>query len=504
MLFYSSKPAKLDRQQRHLSVLTELVARVEHIKGADNIVADCLSRPACSVSVDVWDLPALAAAQAEDKETQAALSRLQPFTVSGDHQLYCDTSHTMPRPFVPVSHRQTVFHHLHNISHPGVHGSIVLLKQRYFWPTLERDVKTWVRSCLCCQQAKVHRHTKPPPTPFVGSAGRFETVHIDLVGPLPPQSMPGHPFANPMRFVLTCVDRASRWVEACPLAEITAEAVARAFVETWVSRFGVPLYIVSDRGAQFEADLFRCLAAAIGFHRLRTAAYRPQANGMVERRHRVLKTSIMARRQDWLSALPVVLLGIRMLPTETGTSPFSAVTGTELLCPRVTVESTSSANIQHQFVRDLARRMSEIDFRRLSAGSAHGETASYVPKELDACTHVWVRVDRVRHSLEAPYQGPFRVVHRTPRVFTIELPSGGTDTVSVARLKPATLSVSPPPALPAAPDVSAATPQRSAPASSADPAVARPAPDSTEAEPSVRTRRGRTVRFRRKPDFLYF
>lgn len=306
-------------------------------------------------------------------------------------------------------------------------------------------------------------------------------------------------------------------------------------METWVARFGVLLYLVSDRGGQFEADLFRCLAESVGFHRLRTAAYRPQSNGMVERRHRVLKAAIMARRQDWLAALPVVLLGIRMLPTETGMSPFSAVTGTELLCPPVVVDPASSPAVQHQFVRDLARRMSEIDFRRLSEGSAHGESLSFVPKELTDCTHVWVRVDRVRHSLEAPYHGPFRVLNRSPRVFTVELPSGATDAVSVARLKPAILPVSPPQDLQS--DRSTHAPQPTPAAREQPPAAAEqlpvaPEPDSSPCAPGssvvsglqdsscgdavshppegdchpvvARTRRGRSVRFNRRPEFVYF
>ena len=102
------------------------------------------------------------------------------------------------------------------------------------------------------------------------------------------------------------IDRATRWVETFPLTNISASNVAQAFISTWISRFGVPLHAITDRGSQFESELFANLSNIIGFHRLRSAAYHPQKNGMVARMHRTLKTAIMSRKDSWLSALSIV------------------------------------------------------------------------------------------------------------------------------------------------------------------------------------------------------
>lgn len=508
--FRSQKPAKLDRQQRHWAFISEHVNDVQFISGSENVVADCLSRSVNSVQIDAYDLPAIAEAQSQDPDTLQR-SSLRVYPVSGQHKLFCDISTGYPRPYLPEKCRFGVFQMLHGPSHPGRQSSVKLVKSRYFWPKMTKDIHQWVKECSSCQQAKVHRHTKSPVSVFSSpSAARFETLHMDIVGPLPSQLPPGQPFAHPYRYLLTCIDRTTRWMEAVPLTEVTAKSVARALVNNWICRFGVPVYVITDRGPQFEADLFNELAGVVGFHRLRTTAYHPQGNGLVERAHRVLKTAITARAQDWLTALPIVLLGMRMIPASNGVSPFTAVTGGHLLCPKVAVDPDSSSKLQHDFVKELSERMTELDFGVNSEGVHHGSVKEYIPKDLENCSHVWLRVDRVRRPLEAPYKGPFRVLRRTPKVFTLELISGKSECVSVDRLKPAYVgeqsatlygdrrSVTPP--------VDIDTPDESpCQSESPSPSAADETDVASNATASVsKTRSGRTVRFRQRPDYIYY
>ena len=75
---------------------------------------------------------------------------------------------------------------------------------------------------------------------------RFEHVHIDIVGPLWT--------SNRYKYLLTMIDRYSSWPEAIPLYDMTAETVARAFFDNWISHFGAPSIITTDQGRQFESD----------------------------------------------------------------------------------------------------------------------------------------------------------------------------------------------------------------------------------------------------------
>ncbi|XP_011405446.1 PREDICTED: uncharacterized protein LOC100631954, partial [Amphimedon queenslandica] len=59
-------------------------------------------------------------------------------------------------------------------------------------------------------------------------------------------------------------DRFTRWPEAFPLRDISALTIARALVASWISRFGVPSTVTTDRGSQFESSVFAQLTRLLG------------------------------------------------------------------------------------------------------------------------------------------------------------------------------------------------------------------------------------------------
>lgn len=233
------------------------------------------------------------------------------------------------------------------------------------------------------------------------------------------------------------VDRYSRWPEAVPLPDMLAETVAVAFCNTWVSRFGVPETVSTDQGRQFESELFSELTRLLGALRVRTTAYHPQANGLVERFHRTLKTAITCvDAKHWSSRLPLIMLGLRTTVKEDiGCSVAEMVYGQTLRVPGEFFDAPVSESCRSDFVRSLRHVMQQI---KPAENIHHDKKRMFVPKDLKTTKYVFVRVDTVKRPLQHPYEGPFEVLKRSDKYMELSV-NGKKQTISIDRLKAAYL-----------------------------------------------------------------
>ena len=431
------------RQQRHLCFVSEFTTDIRYVPGPDNVVADALSRapPQESGTVaimddgvvtEVIDYAAMARQQATDTGVQrmVAESNLQiaRCELPGvGEQLIVDMSTGKPRPLLPASWTRRIFDINHDLAHAGARAMCRQICDRFVWHRMSRDIRYWTRTCMACQRAKVSQHVVAPLTPLPMPDKRFDSLHVDIVGPLPE--------SQGYTYLLTIVDRFTRWPEAIPLSDISALTCARAFLYHWVSRYGVPSTLTSDRGRQFVSELWRKTAALLGTSTNSTTSYHPQSNGMVERMHRTMKATLKAKLEsdpNWIDVLPVVMRAA--VKQDLNCSAAEMVFGEALRLPGEFFVSADGdlAAADPAFVVDLRRKM-----RPVPPVWHGGETRrNYVPRELAAATHVFVRVGAHRGPLQSPYQGPFKVIDRQAKFYKLDL---GTrqDSVSIDRLKPA-------------------------------------------------------------------
>ena len=421
------------RQARHIAKIAEFTTNVVHVSGKANVVADALSRalPIQSVSLH-FDYSAIAKDQESDALVEATV-RSSSITAeeipleNSSRKLLCDTSTGRLRPILPSNWTKKAFELVHNLYHPGIASTVKQVSAKFVWKDMSKQVAAWARTCIACQTSKTHRHTKPEVHPFSITPHRFRHIHLDLVGPLPS--------SNGFTHFISIIDRFTRWPVAVPLASTDAASCARALIRDWISTFGLPATITSDRGPQFVSAVWSCVCRSLGISQSITTSYHPQSNGLVERLHRHVKASLTARSgsSDWVDQLPWILLGIRTsYRRDLRCAPIDLTLGAPVSLPGDLWPRPQPPETPARLASALNDKFSSL----LPIPTAFkSNMTAYVPQPLHTTTHVFIR-NETKKPLGPTYLGPFKVVKRLKTHFIVDI-RGTHQSVALARLKPA-------------------------------------------------------------------
>ncbi len=126
------------------------------------------------------------------------------------------------------------------------------MSSRFVWRGPANDITSWAKSCLDCQRSKVHRHAHLLPQPIGGF----------LISTLTWWAL-YNTYSSGCNHIFTIIDRTSKWMEALPLSETSAAACTRALIFSWMTSFGVPETITSDRGSQFSSNIWSQLCDTV-------------------------------------------------------------------------------------------------------------------------------------------------------------------------------------------------------------------------------------------------
>ncbi|KAI2646496.1 Transposon Ty3-I Gag-Pol polyprotein [Labeo rohita] len=267
------------------------------------------------------------------------------------------------------------------------------------------------------------------------------------MGPLPQSS-------NQNEYLLVFVDYLSRWVELFPIRQATAQTVAAIFRKEILTRWGMPDFLLSDRGVQFVSAVFRELCENWNITPKITTAYHPQTN-MMERVNRPLKSMMAAYVDDnhkkWDQFLPKFRFALNSAIQETtGLSPAELQLGRKLHGPmdkmlhgpNVTPDTAFYDVVHHlhQLQKQAKESSEKVKLRQLRNYNKKRRELTFKSKD-----RIWLRnfpQSSAKHKFSAKlapkWKGPYRILKQLgPLNYQIALEDTGEDvrTAHVCYLK---------------------------------------------------------------------
>ena len=184
----------------------------------------------------------------------------------GRHQLYV----------APPLHLSLIRDAHDRLGHKGHYSTRRTLADRFWWPSLDSDVKWYVETCHQCQLRQTTQ-TRLPPT-VDSPAPLFRKVYIDTMF---------MPHASGFRYIVQARCSLTAWPEWHALRVKTGHTLGSFIFEDILCQWGAVGEIVTDNGTAYVAAL-DWLSSRYGIRHIRISAYNSRANSIVKRQHRTI------------------------------------------------------------------------------------------------------------------------------------------------------------------------------------------------------------------------
>lgn len=352
----------------------------------------------------------------------------------------------------------TALHSGYGGGHQGADKLEKQVRQRFYWPGIQSDVRKFCRECEACERKRDAPRGSEAPLGSLQSSCFMDRLDIDLIGPLPVSEPDGH------KYVLTCIDSFTRFSWAIPLPNQEAWTIAHALMNHVISVFGMPRSIHSDLGRNLTGKVLRGLYEFLGIRQSTTTGYHPIGNAYSERSHRFLMTAVSKMCADhpktWPNCLGAAVLAMNANTHDsTGISPYEAVFGRPAKLP---LDRTFGEEAQVLFEQSVGRNRDILSYVtqlqetventeqsiKDASVTSHQQSkilhdSKLVETVFEVGDRVWLRRQAYKKG-ESPklawrWEGPFRILEKrrgwTYKIGTDGIGGGGSKIVHHNRLK---------------------------------------------------------------------
>lgn len=311
------------------------------------------------------------------------------------------------------------FHLLPTSGHAGIRRMINNIKKYYFWTGLEIDVTEFVKRCDKCQKQKHSSHHVKEPMSITSTAkSAFEKIFLDIVGPLDRDY-------NNYVYILTIQCELSKYIEAYPLFSKQSSEIARAFVNNFVLRYGVPKEIATDRGTEFLSSTVKEVCKLLNINQLQSTAYHHQSIGALENSHKHMGNYLRIQTENhsdaWSTWLPFWCFSYNTsVHSQTKFTPFELVFGKKCVLPSNLTSGKIDAlynfdsyplELKYRIQtsqKEAYNNLLESKLKRKSRYDRNVNSISYKPNDLILLKN------ETGNKFQSIYSGPYKVIKEVP------------------------------------------------------------------------------------------
>ncbi|KAJ9560905.1 hypothetical protein OSB04_006065 [Centaurea solstitialis] len=407
--------------------------------GKANVVADALSRKTDHTSLRISHLKMAVTTSFVDVVRRALEEASREENQNGERIRGQMSALVRDSLWVPRAGaaRKTLLEEAHKSRfsiHPGATKMYRDLRTGYWWPGMKRDVARYVESCLTCLKVKAeHQRPHGKMQPLEIPEWNWENITMDLITKLP---------KTPRKFdaIWVIVDPLTKSALFLAIQEsLTAEQLAKIYVNEVVSRHGVPVSIISDRDVRFTSRFWERFHSELGTKLHFSTAYHPQTDGQSEHTIQTLEDMLRACVLDfggsWDTYLPLAEFSYNnSYHSSIGMPPFEMLYGRRCRTPicwgEVGQRVLGSTEVVQRTTEDIQRireRLRTAQSRQKSyADRRRSDLEFQVGDRVLLKVSPWKGVIRFRKwgKLGPRYIGPFTILARVGKVaYRLELPA---------------------------------------------------------------------------------
>ena len=214
---------------------------------------------------------------------------------------------------------ETILSEYHIKSGHGSNNTMkFLLKDKYNWKTMYKDIENFTSQCKICLKAGLEK--KNTKNKIISTSSPNELWEVDLIGRIPLND-------DTSMFIFTAIDHYTKWIETMILKEKSGKEVYNAVKKLIISKHGIPQRILSDCGSEFNNPHIRELEKECSITWEYSSPYHHNTVGAIERANATFMTKLKKMtdfgRSDWQEAVELATLATNIsFNRSINTSPY--------------------------------------------------------------------------------------------------------------------------------------------------------------------------------------